>query len=211
VNASADELDVLVTGPGGHGAYPHRSADPVLAMAQIVVALHHLVSRRVDPLASAVLTVGEIHTGTAPNIIPAEARARATLRALDPADRVPLQEAARALVSHTAAMYGCTGTMTVAECEPALVNDPALTLASAERLAEVGLARAEFRSCGSDDFAFYSAAYPSVMLFVGVGDGAPGSPGLHHPRFVPPDELVGDVARAYLAGLRGAVDLLGER
>jgi hypothetical protein len=50
-----------------------------------------------------------------------------------------------------------------------------------------------------------------VMLFVGVGDGAPGSPGLHHPRFVPPDELVGDVARAYLAGLRGAVDLLGER
>jgi len=206
VNASADELEIVVTGPGGHGAYPHRSADTVLAMAQIVVGLHHVVSRRVDPLSSAVLTVGEIHGGTAPNIIPEEVRATATLRTLSSADRVPLQEMARSVVTHTAATYGCAGTVTVVDGEPALVNDPDLTPASARHLAGTGLVPCEFRSCGADDFAHYSAAIPSVMLFVGVGDGS--AVGLHHPEFVPPDGVVGDVARTYLAGLFGAFDLI---
>jgi amidohydrolase len=209
VNASADELDIVVTGPGGHGAYPHRSADTVLAMAQVVVALHHLVSRRVDPLDAAVLTVGEIHGGTAPNIIPEEVRARATLRTLAPADRLPLQEAARSVVGHTAAAYGCTGTLTVADGEPALVNDPDLTRACARHLPGTGLVPGAFRSCGADDFAHYSAAAPAAMLFVGVGDGT--AAGLHHPGFVPPDGVVGEVARTYLAGLRGAFDVLGEQ
>jgi amidohydrolase len=208
VNASADELDIVVTGIGGHGAYPHRSVDPVLALAQIVVTLHHLVPRRVDPLDAAVLTVGEIHAGTAPNIIPNEARARATLRAMSPPDRERLHRAARDVVAHTAAAYGCTGTLTVAEGEPALVNDPALTLAGAAHLPGLGAQPAEFRSCGADDFAHYSAVLPSVMLFVGTDDGAPGAPGLHHPAFLPPDDVVGEVAMAYLAGLSGAVDLL---
>lgn len=209
VNASCDELEIMVIGQGGHGAYPHHSADPVLALAQIVVALHHLVSRRVDPLAAAVLSVGELHAGTAPNIIPELAQARATLRALDPADRGPLQEAARAVVNHTAAAYGCAGTLTVVAGEPVLVNDPKLTVATARRLPALGLVpQARFRSCGSDDFAFYTEVLPALMLFVGVADGTPGAPGLHHPRFAPPDEVVGEVARAYLAGLRGAVDSL---
>jgi amidohydrolase len=208
VNSSADELDILVTGPGGHGAYPHHTADPVLALAQIVVALHHLVSRRVDPLDAAVLTVGEMHAGSAPNIIPTQASARATLRAMSAADRGMLQEAARDVVTHTAAAYGCTGSLTVVDGEPALVNDPALARASAAHLPGLALTPAEFRSCGADDFAHYSAAVPSVMLFVGTDDGTPGAPGLHHPRFVPPDEVVGESARAYLAGLLGAFDLL---
>ncbi len=205
VNASADELDILVTGQGGHGAYPHRTADPVLALAQIVVALHHLVSRRIDPLDAAVLTVGEIHAGTAPNIVPTEARARATVRAMSPPDRGRLQAAAREVVTHTAAAYGCTGTMTVAVGEPALINDLELTRASEFHLPGLGALPAEFRSCGADDFAHYSAAMPSVMLFVGTDDGGPG---LHHPGFLPPDEVVGEVARAYLAGFLGAVELL---
>jgi amidohydrolase len=208
VNASADELEILVTGVGGHGAYPHRAADPVLAMAQVVVALHHLVPRRVDPLEAAVLTVGEIHAGTAANVIPTEARARATLRAMTSADRGALRKAAQDVVTHTAAAYGCTGTLTVVEGEPALLNDPALTLATAAHLSGLGAQPAAFRSCGADDFAHYSAVMPSVMLFVGTDDGTSGAPGLHHPAFVPPDEVVGEVARAYLAGLLGAVDLI---
>lgn len=208
VNASADELDVLVTGRGGHGAYPHRSADPVLALAQIVVALHHVVSRRVDPFDAAVLTVGEVHAGTASNIIPTEARARATVRAMSPRDRERLHAAARDVVTHTAAAYGCTGTLTVVEGEPALVNDPALMRACAAHLPGHGAVPADFRSCGADDFAYYSEVMPSVMLFVGTDDGTPGAPGLHHPAFLPHDEVVGEVARAYLAGLLGAIDLL---
>jgi metal-dependent amidase/aminoacylase/carboxypeptidase family protein len=161
-------------------------------------------------MAAAVLTVGEVHAGTAPNIVPEVATARATLRALDPNDRVLLHEAARRTVTHVAASFGCTGQVDVTEANPMLVNDPALSRAAVHRLVADGLAHADFRSCGADDFAFYSAAMPTLMLFVGTDDGTPGSPGLHHPRYVPPDDVVADVAAAYLAGLRAAVDLRGE-
>src|SRR5690349_2552169 len=210
VNASSDVLDISVTGRGGHGGYPHRTDDPVLAMAHVVTALHSLVSRRVDPMAAAVLTVGEVHAGTAPNIIPEVATARASLRALDPNDRVLLHEAAHRTVTHVAASFGCTGQVDVTEANPMLVNDPELSRAAVGRLLTNGVAHADFRSCGADDFAFYSSAMPTLMLFVGTDDGTPGSPGVHDPRYVPPDDVIADVAAAYLAGFRAAVDLGGE-
>jgi amidohydrolase len=65
------------------------------------------------------------------------------------------------------------------------------------------------RSCGSDDFAYYCARYPSLMMFVGVGQpGAPDGPGLHHPAFLPPEETVGEVARAMLAGYVAACSVV---
>jgi metal-dependent amidase/aminoacylase/carboxypeptidase family protein len=174
-----------------------------------VVSLHHLVSRRVDPLDSAVLTIGQLEAGTASNVIPPVARAYGTIRALDVGDRKRLREAAGEVVAHTAAAYGCTGTLELVENEPALLNDPRLASAILPALAELGLnPDEEFRSCGSDDFAHYSEALPSAMLFVGVDDGAPGAPGLHNARFAPPDEVIGELASAYLAGLAGALTLL---
>ena len=210
VNASCDELTITVSGRGGHAAYPHRADDPVLALSQTVVALHHLVSRRVDPLDSAVLTIGKLDAGTASNVIPPMARAYGTIRALDPADRKRLREAAGEVVAHTAAAYGCTGTLELVENEPVLLNDPRLASAILPALAGLGLdPDEEFRSCGSDDFAHYSEALPSAMLFVGVDEGVPGAPGLHNSRFAPSDEVIGELANAYLAGLAGALTLLG--
>jgi amidohydrolase len=210
VNASSDELLITITGRGGHAAYPHRSDDPVLALSQTVVALHHIVSRRVNPLDSAVLTIGKLDAGTAGNVIPASARAYGTIRALDPADRQRLREAVREVVTHTAAAYHCTGTVQMVENEPVLHNDARLASAILPVLAGLGLRPdEEFRSCGSDDFSHFSDALPSVMLFVGVDDGSPGAPGLHDARFAPPDAVVGELANAYLAGLAGALQLLG--
>jgi amidohydrolase len=210
VNASCDELTITVSGRGGHAAYPHRADDPVLALSQTVVALHHLVSRRVDPLDSAVLTIGKLEAGTASNVIPPLARAYGTIRALDPADRKRLREAAGEVVAHTAAAYGCTGTLELVENEPVLLNEPRLASAILPALAALGLhPDEEFRSCGSDDFAHYSEALPSAMLFVGVDEGVPGAPGLHNSRFAPSDEVIGELANAYLAGLAGALTLLG--
>jgi amidohydrolase len=212
VNASSDELVVTVSGRGGHAAYPHLTDDPVLALSATVVALHHLVSRRVNPLDSAVLAIGKVAAGTANNVVPPVAKAFGTLRALDPADRVRLREAARQVVEHTAASYGCTGTLELVENEPALHNDPRLAAAILPALAAYGLRPDEtFRSCGSDDFAHFSEVLPAVMMFVGVGeeqspDG--GAPGLHDARFAPPDAVIGEVARAYLAGLSAALRLL---
>lgn len=205
VNAAVDALQIQVAGRGGHSAYPHRTDDPVLAIAQIVTGLHHLVSRRVDPLHAAVLTVGEVHAGTASNIIPETAHAGASLRILDPRDREPLHTAILATVAGIAAAYGCTASADITELIPVLSNHPELTRQAAQALTTTTLTPTDFRSCGADDFAFYASRTPSLMMFVGTGDGTTDAPGLHHPAFVPPDDIIGDVATAYLAGLHGAL------
>jgi amidohydrolase len=84
--------------------------------------------------------------------------------------------------------------------EPPLVNHPELTgLVDAWISDATGLRSAELRSCGADDFAYYGELFPSTMVFYGIGDALPDSPGLHHPRFLPSDDDVAGVARCQLA------------
>jgi amidohydrolase len=198
VNASSDNLRITVEGSGGHGAYPHRARDPILALSHVVVALQSLVSRRLDPMHAAVFSVGWVRAGTAENVIPDVAQAGGTLRVLDPEDREPLREMALRIVETTARAHDCTASVEVTQGEPATVNDEALARAARSLLPEAGFEPAPaMRSCGSDDFGFYSKTSPTLMTFVGIKD-APGTPNvpLHHPRFLPSDEAVGAVARA---------------
>ena len=81
--ASSDYVTITLTGRGGHGAMPHKAADPVVAASSLVMALQTLVSRNVDPQLAAVVTVGELHAGTANNVIPASATLELSVRALD--------------------------------------------------------------------------------------------------------------------------------
>ena len=222
VNASSDEIEITVHGRAGHGGYPHRTRDPVLALAQVVVSIQQVVSRRVNPLEAGVVTVGQLTAGSAPNVVPALATARGTVRSLD-ADRDEMIAAVRDVVEHTAAAHGCTGEMHVVPNEPAVVNDEHLAGAIATALGRrrrgdaaprpTGLTLdTTFRSCGADDFSHYSAGEdappaPSVMLFVGTADpdAVLGSaPGLHHPAFSPDDAMVGEVARALLTAVVAA-------
>ena len=198
VNASSDNLRIVLEGSGGHGAYPHRAHDPILALSHVVVALQALVSRCLDPMHAAVFSVGWVRAGSAENVIPGTAEAGGTLRALDPEDREPLRKMAHEIVAHTAQAHGCTARVEVTEGEPATVNDPALAEAARSLLPEAGLeVGPAMRSCGSDDFGFYGLTSPTLMMFVGLR-GAPGTPNvpLHHPRFLPTGEAVGAVARA---------------
>lgn len=197
VNASSDNLRVVIEGEGGHGAYPHRTRDPILALSHVLVALQSVVSRRLDPMHPGALSVGWVRAGSAENVIPGRAEAGATLRVLAPEDRQPLREAAREIVEHTARAHGCTGRLEVTEGEPATVNDPTLANAARALLPVAGLALAPpLRSCGSDDFGFYGRLAPSLMAFVGLGGGPGASRApLHHPRFLPPKEAVRAVAR----------------
>ena len=211
VNAAGDHLEIVLTGRGGHGAYPHRTDDPVLALAQVVVALHHLVSRRVDPLHAAVLTIGQVRAGTAANIIPETASATGLLRTLDPDVRDRLHAEIRTTVSGVAEAYGCRAAVSIAEVNPVLDNDPVLAAATARELTGGPLTPTGFRSCGADDFAFYSVKIPSVMIFVGTNDDDLGLPGLHHPEFAPPDEIISEVCAAYLAGFHAALAAVLER
>jgi amidohydrolase len=201
VNASSDSFVVIVEGESGHAAYPHDARDPVVALAAIVVALQALVSRRVDPLRSAVITVGRLDAGAADNVIPAQARAGGTLRALHPDDRVQLREALGTLAEHVALAHGCTARVEWTEGEPAIVNDAALVGRVRPLLEGVGLGLAPAqRSCGADDFGFFGARSRLLLLFVGVRD-APGTRRvpLHHSAFLPPSAAVGTVARALAA------------
>jgi amidohydrolase len=210
VNASSDNLRITVEGSGGHGAYPHRAHDPILALSHAVVALQSLVSRRLDPTHAAVFSVGWMRAGSAENVIPGVAEAGGTLRVLDPEDREPLRKIAREIVDNTARAHGCTARIEVTEGEPATVNDPALAEAAHSLLTEAGFEPASpMRSCGSDDFGFYGLTSPTLMLFVGIKDG-PDTPNvpLHHPRFLPPGEAVGAVARAQAVAFTAAATSL---
>ena len=198
VNASCDAVEIVVEGEPTHGAYPHHGANPILALAQIVVALHAQVGRRIDPLHAATLTVGVLEGGGAENVIPARARARAALRAHRPEDRQALRALVREVATGVAAAHGCRAHVELTTGEPPLVNDPGIVARARELLAGAGFERApEWRSCGSDDFAFFAELAPIAMAFVGL-DGAQGFTRrpLHHPELLVPDSAVEAVARA---------------
>jgi amidohydrolase len=209
VNAASDTVEIVVEGAPSHGAYPHLGRDPILAIAQIVVALHAEAGRRIDPLGAAVLNVGVLEGGRTENVIPARARARVSLRALRAQDREVLREMVQQVVHGVAAAHGCRGVAELIAGEPALENDAEIVARTRTLLGDAGLAAApEWRSCGSDDFAFYGELAPIAMAFVGLA-GAPGfaEQPLHHPQLLPPDEAVAAVARVqallYVAAAAG--------
>jgi amidohydrolase len=147
-----------------------------------------------------------IEAGTAENVIPARARARAALRAHRPADRLALREMVREVVVGTSAAHGCRGCVKLVEGEPVLENDPRIVACARDLLASAGFTAAdEWRSCGSDDFAYFSTLAPIAMGFVGL-DGAAGfqTRPLHHPELLPPDSAIAAIAKTqavlYLAG-----------
>lgn len=202
VNASNDEFTIVVEGRGGHAAYPHRTVDPVLAVAQVVLSLQGVVSRATDPLAAAVISVTMLSAGRAVNVIPALATAEGTIRTLEPGLRRATQAAMRDVVRLVARAHGCQGSLEVRDGEPALVNDAELARATALVLQRLGSqVDTNHRSMGADDFAHFCKVVPSLMMFVGIGAGQ-----LHTPGFAPRDEHVADVSRALLAGYVAAAD-----
>ena len=210
VNASCDGVQITVEGEPSHGAYPHRGRDPILALAQVVVALHAQVGRRFDPLHPVTLTLGVLEGGSAENVIPARARARGALRAYRPEDRIALRDLLVEVAVGVAAAHGCRAQVELQPGEPALENDAGIVSRARALLAGADLGPAgEWRSCGSDDFAFFGANAPLAMAFVGL-DGAEGFARrpLHHPELLPPDAAVGAVARVqavlYLAAAEAA-------
>ena len=108
VNAAADEFTVTITGQPGHAAYPHLGRDPVVAAAATVMALQHLISRRINPMHPAVLTVGALQAGTVSNAIPETAVLKGTLRAFDEDDRAQLHDTVSQTATLTAQAYGCS-------------------------------------------------------------------------------------------------------
>ena len=186
--ASSDYVTIQVHGTGGHGAMPHRAADPLVAAASMVMALQTVVSRNVDPLHTAVVTVGALHAGQANNVIPALATLELSVRALDPAVRQLLQQRIQDLVAAQAQSFGVRAEVTYKPGYCVLVNalnetnfarQVALNMVGAERVTLQGPALT-----GSEDFAFMLEKIPGSYLLIGNGDGdAAGACMVHNPGY----------------------------
>jgi len=186
--ASSDYATVTVRGVGGHGALPHRSADPVVAAASIVMALQSVVSRNIDPLHAGVLTVGAIHAGKANNVIPASATLEISMRALDREVRTLLERRLKAIVAAQAESFGCEAEIDFRPGYAVLVNTPQETAFAREVALElVGAERVTLQGpplTGSEDFAFMLEKVPGSYLLIGNGDGdSAGACMVHNPGY----------------------------
>jgi len=191
--ASADQFSVTVTGAGGHAAYPHRNRDPLLAAAHAVVALQSIVSREIDAVDKAVLSVCQFHAGAAFNVTPEEAVINGSVRCHDPKVRESMPERIDRVVGGVAAGLNCTHKLDYVFGIPAVANDPTVMesfrQSAADSLGADNVISLERPLMGSEDFAFFLEKIPTGGIFrLGVGT-APGRV-LHNPRFDFPDEAL---------------------
>ncbi|CAM2149921.1 M20 aminoacylase family protein [Paraburkholderia tropica] len=184
--ASSDTVVIDIDGRGGHGAVPHKAIDPVVVCANVVLALQTIVSRNVPPLEMAIVTVGAIHAGDAPNVIPQTAQMKLSVRALRPDVRDLLEERITALVHAQASVYGATARIDYQRRYPVLVNEPAMTAfaqdVARDWLGEGGLIHDMDPLTGSEDFAFLLEHCAGSYLIIGNGDGEGGCM-VHNPGY----------------------------
>ena len=181
--ASVDTAFVYITGKGGHGATPHDCVDPVVAVVGMVGAIQTIIPRNVYALDEAVVSVTQIHTGTASNIIPEEAMFCATIRSFKPDVRALLKKRFHEIVEGHAAAYNVTARIDYDWGYPATINRAENAAFACEVASEVvgpDLVNGNsVREMGSEDFSYMLEARPGAYLFLGTGPGA----GLHHAAF----------------------------
>jgi len=189
LQASSDEFEIIVTGKGGHAAEPHRAIDTTLVAAHILIALHSIVSRNVNPLKRVVLTVGTFGTDSgASNIIPDVARMEGTVRTLDPEYRAIAEARVREVATHTAAAFGAQAEVTWHPGYPVTVNDAEGVVRAADAARAVGRGVIDDADpiMPSEDFSYMLEKKPGAYVFLGNGDSAM----VHHPKYVFDDEAI---------------------
>ncbi len=187
VMAGSEIFKVTITGKGGHGAAPHHTADPIAASAQIITALQTVVSRNVNPLKSAVLSVCVVDAGTAFNIIPQRAVLSGTIRTFDPAVREKVNARFADIVNGIAAAMGCSAEIEITEVTFPVVNDPVVAHTVADVVSKIlpdATVDTQYQTMGSEDFSFMMQDIPGCFMFVGSANAEKGlNFGHHHPRF----------------------------
>lgn len=183
IMAAADRFTVTVTGKGGHAAMPHLCTDPILAASAIVQGLNTIVSRNVDPMDQAVISVTQIHGGDAFNVIPEQVDITGTLRTFKSEVQSDCITRMEQVCAHIGQAYGCTATFDFFAGYPATVNDAQ----SADFAADVAQSlfgagavdRNTSPSLGGEDFSYMLQHRPGAYVFLGQGPSA----GLHHPEY----------------------------
>ena len=197
-NASFDIFTWTITGRGGHGAYPQRCVDPVVVSAHLITQLQTVVSRFNNPTHPAVLTVGEIHGGTAPNIIPDQVTMRGAMRAFDEKLRQEMLEQIRQITRDCCAALGAKGEVSRDVGIPSIISDPEIAdgvaRAVEESLGQEHLHWVPEASMGSDDFSVWMEACGGRGVQFQVGTHDPACPnsglGIHVAENIFPDEAL---------------------
>ncbi len=188
--AAIDELQIEIEGKGGHAAKPHHCIDPVLVGAHIVTALQSIVSRSLDPLDAAVISITQFEAGRAFNVIPQSSLLKGTVRSLRPDVRSHVEKRISDLVSSIAEAFGAEATLTYRAVYPATINHDSPTEFAASVAADVAGAdkvdQAMPPEMGGEDFAFMLNERPGSFIFVGNGV----SSEHHHPSYDFNDEAI---------------------
>lgn len=189
IMAAVDNFEIHVRGRGGHGAMPHLTADPVVAAVAIVVAIQTISSRNHYALDDLALSVTQIHTGSADNIVPDTAWICGTIRTFDSAVRDMVRRRLTEICAGQGAAYNVTAELDYQKGYPATVNDPdatAFAVAVAEEIAgAANVSDHAGREMGAEDFSYMLQARPGCYLFLGQGDG----PSVHNPGYDFNDEI----------------------
>jgi amidohydrolase len=191
IMAAADAFEITVRGSGGHGAMPHLTADAIAMAAQIVTALQTVVSREVDPVEPAVLTVGEIRAGSAFNIIPETAWLGGTVRTLNEALRRKMPERIEQLARGVAQGMRGDAAIDYDFSYPVTINDEGAARHALgvirELFGEENTLELPNPSMGGEDFAFFLERMPGAFIWLGVGEEVSG---LHTPTFAFDEEIL---------------------
>ena len=190
VMAAADALTIDIQGVGAHAARPHFGVDPVLVGVQIINALQSVVSRNVDPLKSAVVSICMFRAGNTDNVIPQTVQLRGTARSLAPEVRDLLEKRLPVVVESTATAYGAKAKLTYKRGYPVLVNHDKQTEFAASVASQIaGQDKVDTGlppMMGAEDFSFMLNARPGAFIWIGNGASA----GLHHPSYNFNDEAI---------------------
>jgi hippurate hydrolase len=189
IMAATDAIDIKITGHGGHAARPHICIDSVLVGSQVVNALQSIVSRSIDPLESAVISICEFHAGNARNVIPQTAELHGTIRTLTPEIRELVEKRVREVVAGVAQITGAKIDLVYERGYPVTVNHASQTDVAtrvAQEIAGESNVHETPPLMGAEDFAYMLEARPGAFIFCGNGDTA----GLHHPAYNFNDEAI---------------------
>ena len=184
VLANVDLFRVVIEGNGGHGASPHETVDPIVASSYIISSLQSIVSRNVDPMKSAVITVGKINGGTAFNIIPEEVEFEGTVRTFDEDVHNLIEKRISELIENEAKAFGAKGKIEYRHLNYATVNDENLARIGRKVAARIMNVVEQEPDMGGEDFSEYARIIPGLFAFLGIRNEEKGIIYPHHnPRF----------------------------
>ena len=203
ITAACDKVKVQLSGPGGHTARPHLTADLVYALGKIITELPSALSRRIDPRSGLSLVWGRVSAGSAPNAIPDSGVAEGTVRCLDDSAWHAAPDLLKEIVESVAGAYGVTASLTYQRSVPPVVNEAvstAMVAAGADRVLVPDSLETAPQSLGGEDFAWYLESIPGSLFRLGTrSPGAVRELDIHQPSFDVDERCIGVGVRVMAA------------